>query len=232
MTVQWLRGYWFIASSLLALFLVAFIVVEALHLPLLSDPAPWLTKAGYAAAAVGVGLLVADVLLPVPASIVMIAQGALFGIAGGTALSLVGGLGATLVGFLIGRRGRGLVNRIVSPQQQARAEDLLQRYGIVAIIATRPVPMLAETTAIIAGTSTMGWRSAAVGGIAGNFIPALLYAITGALAISLGNEILVFTVVIGVAALFWLLARPTAVNRVDDPPQETQDSPSAEGNLS
>lgn len=110
MTVQWLRGYWFIASSLLALFLVAFIVVEALHVPLLSDPAPWLTKAGYAAAAVGVGLLVADVLLPVPASIVMIAQGALFGIAGGTALSLVGGLGATLVGFLIGRRGRGLVN--------------------------------------------------------------------------------------------------------------------------
>jgi hypothetical protein len=35
----------------------------------------------------------------------------------------------------------------------------------------------------------------------------LLYAITGATAASLGNSFLVFGLVVGMAGLFWLIAR-------------------------
>ncbi len=41
------------------------------------------------AAGPGVGLLVADIVLPVPFSVVMVAHGALFGIVPGAALSLL-----------------------------------------------------------------------------------------------------------------------------------------------
>jgi uncharacterized membrane protein YdjX (TVP38/TMEM64 family) len=119
------------------------------------------------------------VLLPVPSSAVVVAHGALFGVVGGTLLSLLGGLGATLVGFWIGRRSGRLVDLLVPPDQRGRAQRWLARYGPMAIVATRPVPMLAETTAIIAGTSPMRSRWAVTAGAAGNLVPALLYALTG-----------------------------------------------------
>lgn len=206
----WLRGYGRIVAALLVLFLVAFFAVEALQVPLLTDPSPWLREAGFGAAAVGVALLVVDVFLPVPSSAVMVAHGALFGVVGGALLSLAGGLGATMLGFFVGRRSRALVDRSVGADDRAHAERLLARYGALAIVVTRPVPMLAETTAIVAGTSGLGWGPAALAGAAGNLVPALLYAIAGAVAASLASQTLVFGVVLVVAALFWLAGRGEA----------------------
>ncbi len=85
----------------------------------------------------------------------MIAHGALFGVTLGTLLSLVGTLGAGLFGFGLGRRGGPLPNRLVPAGERARANDLLERWGELAVIATRPVPILAETVAILAGASPM-----------------------------------------------------------------------------
>ena len=75
---------------MLTLFLLLFLLVEWLQVPLLTDPSRWLERGGGWAALLGVGLLIADVVLPVPSSLVMIAHGALFGVAWGTLLSLVG----------------------------------------------------------------------------------------------------------------------------------------------
>ena len=57
-------------------------------------------------AGLGVGLLVSDVALPVPSSVVMVAQGAVFGLVVGALLALLGGVGATMTAYLLGRRGR------------------------------------------------------------------------------------------------------------------------------
>ncbi len=51
--------YWAVTSLMLGLFLILFLLVEALGVPLLTDPSPWLEHGGTAAALVGVGLLVA-----------------------------------------------------------------------------------------------------------------------------------------------------------------------------
>ncbi|MBW3579176.1 MAG: VTT domain-containing protein [Actinobacteria bacterium] len=199
--------YVVIVAGLLGLFLASFAVVEALEVPLLTDPGPWLDAPGLLAAMLGVGLLVADVALPVPSSGVMVAHGALFGVAVGAALSLTGGVGATLVAFVVGRRGQRLVDRIVATDQQQRAERLLARYGLLAIVVTRPVPMLAETTAIVAGTSRLRLGPALLAGAVGNLVPAAAYAVTGAVAASFVNQTAVFLLVVAVAVLFWFAAR-------------------------
>jgi hypothetical protein len=62
-----------IMGGMLAFFLGLFFLVEGLGIPLLVEPTPWLNRGGVPAAALGVGLLVADVLLPVPSSLVMVA---------------------------------------------------------------------------------------------------------------------------------------------------------------
>src|SRR6266576_6438284 len=100
-----MKRYFLIVAAMMAFFLVTFFLVQALGIPLLADPTPWMKHGGVIAASVGVGLLIADVLLPVPSSLVMVAHGALFGVVMGTFLSLLGSVGAALFGFAIGRRG-------------------------------------------------------------------------------------------------------------------------------
>ena len=202
-----MKRYLLLMVALMAFFVILFLVVEALSVPLLSDPTPWMKHGGILAASLGVGLLIADVLLPVPSSLVMVAHGALFGVWLGTLLSLVGSVGAAVFGFAIGRRGGKFLNRLVTPAEQSRANQMLARWGALAIIVTRPIPVLAETVAIMSGTSSLGWGTVVLASIAGSLPPALLYALTGAAVANFQNTSLMFGVVLLVAGLFWLVGR-------------------------
>jgi uncharacterized membrane protein YdjX (TVP38/TMEM64 family) len=184
------KRYWTIIGAILAFLLILFLVVEEADIPLLTDPSPWLEQGGMLAALVGVGLLVADVALPVPSSTVMIAHGALFGVVGGMILSLLGSTGASLLGFALGRWSGPLLVRLMRPEEHARAARLLSRWGVLGIVVTRPVPLLAETVAIMAGASPLGWLRTALAALVGSLPPALLYALTGAAAIRFADEVL------------------------------------------
>lgn len=198
-----LRRYLFLVLGMIVILGVLFAIVEALGVPLLTDPSPWLNRGGWAAVAVGTGLLIVDVVLPVPSSVIMVANGAIFGIVVGSLLSLIGSVGAAMVGFLIGRRGGALLSRIVTTAEVEQANRLLDRWGLLAIIVTRPIPLLAETMAIIAGTSRLEWRRV-LGAVVVGAIPAsILYAVTGALASGFASGAAVFVAVILLAGVFW-----------------------------
>ena len=171
-----------VSAGLVVLFLATFALVEQLQLPLLTDHRPGLTAGSSAAGVLGVGLLLADVVLPVPSSGVMVVHGAVYGLVIGSILSLIGGTGATVTAFLLGRRSRLLLERLAGPEQQACATALLDRYGVWALILTRPVPVLAETVAIMAGTGRLRWWQAAWAGALGSILPAAGYAAVGAYA--------------------------------------------------
>ena len=202
-----MKRYALIASGLIVFFLLLLLLINALDIRILIDPTPWMASANWQVALIGVGLLVVDVLLPVPSSLVMIAHGLLFGIWWGTLLSWVGSVGATLVGFAIGRRGGKLMDRCLSRREKERADVLLKRWGGLAIIVTRPVPVLAETTAIIAGSTALSWRMTLLSAIAGSLPPALVYAVVGAKAASLNEGLLIFLLGMLLAGLFWLASR-------------------------
>jgi len=202
-----MKRYWQLTGLMMLTFLALFGLAEWLHVPLLTDPDPWMSHAGWAAALIGIGLLIADVLLPVPASLVMIAHGALFGVVWGTVLSLLGALGAGAFGFWLGRRGGPLVDRLVSADERRRADALLRAWGDLAVVVTRPVPILAETLAILAGTSPMTWPRMLAATLGGSLPAALIYALTGATARTLNDVPLVFGLVLLVAGLFWAVGK-------------------------
>ncbi|MBZ0277425.1 MAG: VTT domain-containing protein [Anaerolineae bacterium] len=203
-----MRRYGMVVIGLMVVFIVLFVLFEEVfHIPLLQDPSGVMTVGSIGVALVGVALLVVDVFLPVPASLVMIAHGALFGPVIGTLLSVIGGLGASLLGFGVGRRGGPLLEKLVSPEESARANDLLARWGWLAVIVTRPIPILAETTVIMAGASPLTWRTLSLATLAGVFPAALLFAITGATAVNLDNFLLTFGLVLVMAGVFWLIGR-------------------------
>jgi uncharacterized membrane protein YdjX (TVP38/TMEM64 family) len=186
-----IRSYWLVAAVVVGAVLALFALAAAAGIPLLTAPLPAMHGAGRLAALIGVGLLVSDVALPVPSTVVMVAHGAFFGLLPGAALSVLGGVGATVFGFGLGRRGRGVVARLTTPRQRDRADRLFGRWGALAIVLTRPVPVLAETVAVLAGASPMRWPVAALAGAAGTVVPALACAWSGATAAGTVDGLLV-----------------------------------------
>jgi uncharacterized membrane protein YdjX (TVP38/TMEM64 family) len=200
-----LTRYALISLALVLFFLALFGLVQLFEVPILTDSAPLFTRTGALGAVFGVLLLIVDVFLPVPSSLVMLAHGAGFGIFGGTALSVLGSVGAAALGFALGRRGAAWLARLISPAEKAAADRLLTHFGVLAIVVTRPVPLLAEAVAILAGASPLRTSQVLWASAAGALPPSLLYALAGASGRSTASGALIFSAVLLVAGiLFWM----------------------------
>lgn len=178
-------------------------LAEAFDVGLLLRPDEHMNGGG-AAAALGVGLLVADIVAPVPSSLVMLAHGAIFGVVPGAVLSLVGRTGNAVVGVLLGRGAGSILARRTGPRRRSGG-DLLRRWGLAAVVVTRPVPVLAESTLTAAGA--MGMPAPAVVGAAvlGAVPEAVLYALAGSAAATFRNAAAVFGAVLVLAAGAWVM---------------------------
>ncbi len=184
---------------------VGLALAEAFDVTALVDPEDVIAPTGLAAW-VGVGLLVADIVLPVPSSVVMLAHGALFGIVPGAALSLLGRTGNAVVGVLLGKGAGGLLSRRTvrrSGAHHARGAELVRRWGLAAVVLTRPVPVLAESTLVAAAAMGLSPASVVGAAVVGALPEAVLYAVAGDVAASYANGAIVFVAVIALAAGAW-----------------------------
>ena len=212
-----MKGYWKVVGALFGLLLALFFLFEALDIPILTDASVIDRLGGMNSALLGVGLLVIDVFLPVPSSFVMVAHGRLFGVVAGTVLSMFGQMGAALLGAAIGRAGGPLMARMVSPEEKVRADRFLHRWGALGLVISRPIPLFAETVAILAGASRVPWPKVALGAALGSLPPAVLYALTGHYTRSFTSATLMFLFVIAVTVVTWVIGRRMA-------PEEAQPS--------
>lgn len=162
---------------------------------------------GVVTAALGVLLLWVDVFLPVPSSLVMLVFGRGFGVALGAALSLAGAVGATALGMLVGRFAKGAFRRLVSDIEYERASQLLNRYGSLAVLASRPIPILAETVALVAGATGMPLGRGLMAGTLGSLPGAFIYAWAGSRDLNAPNGIIAFGGVLLLACVTYLLGR-------------------------
>ena len=105
-----------------------------------------------AAASVLGGALAADILLPVPSSLVSTSCGAILGFWRGLFVSLAGMTVACVWGFGLGRLfGRPLVRRLAGERDLERFSALAERHGQWAVVLARAVPVLAEASVLLAG---------------------------------------------------------------------------------
>ena len=200
--------YLLLATGIALTSLALFAFAAALDIDALVRADAHIDDASWAMALLGVSLLVADVLLPVPSSGVMLANGAQFGFVLGSCLSLLGGTGATVVGYLLGRQGSAFVARFVSPDQRERAGRLLGRHGTAAIVLTRPIPVVAETVAILAGAdNTLSLKRVTVAGAVGSLVPSVAYAAAGSSLATWVSGPLLFAIVVLIATAVWLVTR-------------------------
>jgi uncharacterized membrane protein YdjX (TVP38/TMEM64 family) len=158
------------------------------------------------AAAVLGGLLAADILLPVPSSVVSTACGMLLGFLPGLFVSVAGMMVSSFAGYAIGRwGGRGLLARFVGGDDVARFDEWNRKFGDWAVVACRPVPVLAEASVLMAGAARMPvGRYAAMVSLS-NLAVSAVYAAAGAWSASLNSFLLAFGLSIAV---------PGAVNTI------------------
>lgn len=202
-----MKRYVIVATAIATFILVSFLIVEALGIPLLTDPSKEISAGGLAAAAIGGGLLLADVFIPIPSSIIMIAHGAAFGVLWGFLLSLAASVGGAMIGWWMGNRGSVLMDRIMTPEEKRQANAFILRYGLLAIIISRLLPIVAETVAIMSGTTSLGWKRVLLATTLGSIPPALIYAVAGNATTDFASGAVVTVAVVVIAVLAWVVSR-------------------------
>lgn len=160
-------------------------------------------------AAAILALLTVDLLVPVPSSVVMIVSGGVFGIAGGASLALAGSLLGNYLGFEAARRyGRDAMRRFVGDAQLERMEEVFARRGALAVVVSRPLPILMETFSIAAGLSGMRRSTFVLASLTGTAPIVVVYAYAGSRAVAEGTLVPAVVMLVAVVAAGWALASP------------------------
>ena len=153
-------------------------------------------------------LLTADILIPVPSSLVSTACGLTLGFIGGTCASFVGMTLSAILGLLLGRYASGAAQRLIGTQELVQLQRFQARFGIWLLLALRPVPILAEASVVFSGFARQPfWRAVAVTSL-GNLAVSAMYAAVGVWGQLSDSFLPAFGVSMGVAgALMFCLRR-------------------------
>jgi uncharacterized membrane protein YdjX (TVP38/TMEM64 family) len=164
---------------------------------------------GYGAAAglVAVGLLVADLLLPIPTTAVMAALGIIYGPVVGGLIAAAGSFLSGMVGYGVCRQfGRPVARWLMGPGALEEGERIFARFGGWIVAASRWLPVLPEVVSGLAGLS----RMAPVPYMAALLCGAVPVGFSFALVGHLGAGTPVTTLVVCAVAplVLWALVRP------------------------
>jgi uncharacterized membrane protein YdjX (TVP38/TMEM64 family) len=174
-------------------------------------------------------LLVLDVLLPVPSSIVSTIAGADLGAVAGTIASWIGMTLGSMVGYWIGLAGgRRVAARVVGRQDWDLLSDRFSSAGIWMVVVTRPVPALAEAMLLAAGSARIPFGRFFVATASANLAISTLYASVGARMSDKRGVLLAFAVALLTPAVSWYLhrrSRRRCVSAASLAPKKERDGP-------
>ncbi len=213
---------------LAAVVLVPFVIWgEALETALAAQElARMLHAQGPLAGALAVGLLWADLVLPVPATAVMSALGFVYGIFWGAILGASGSMLAGLTGYALCRAlGREAARRILGAEGLAQGERLFARVGVWLVLLSRWLPVFPEVVACMAGLTRMPFLLFALALAAGSLPMATAFAAVGRFGVERPDLALFVSAV--APPLIWLALRPLVLRFAAASPNG--ETPAAEG---
>ena len=166
--------------------------------------------------AAAVLLLVSDILLPIPATLVMTALGMLYGPVVGGLIGAGGSFLGGMIAFLAcAKLGRPAARHFVSDAELVRGEALFERWGAWIIVLSRWLPIIPEAVSCMAGIVSMPRRLFTGALACGVVPPAFTFAIVGHLGVD--RPALTFLLSAFLPAAFWLVVhrrmrRATSMN--------------------
>ena len=157
-------------------------------------------------------LMVLQVLVaPIPASVVQLANGIVYGQVWGTLLNIVGQMAGAMLAFSIARGlGKGAVERLAGQISGRGVETWLQRWGGSALFLVRAIPgMPSDFLSYAAGLTNMRGRTYVLVSLAGYIPQSFIYAWLGDAAMTWFWWIIAagFGVSGVIAGVVWLIQR-------------------------
>lgn len=141
----------------------------------------WIQGTGSWAWAAGIGLLIADLVLPMPGTIVMAALGYVYGAWLGGALAFVGQMLASLAGYGAGRMlGEKFVRRWLGDRDFEWGRKFFGVGGGWMVAFSRALPILPEVVSCMAGISRMSFGRFVLASACGNLPMAFAFGAIGA----------------------------------------------------
>lgn len=166
----------------------------------------WMEGFGDWAWAAGMGLLLADIVLPVPGTVVMSALGWRYGWFWGGLASAGGSMLAGTVAYALCRQfGRPVARWIAGEEGLERAKQVFERSGGWLVALSRWLPVLPEAVACLAGLARMPWRTFGLALTCGSVPLGFAFAAIGHLGHE--NPALALLLSAVVPLLLWGLAR-------------------------
>lgn len=165
----------------------------------------WLESAGPWAWAAGILLLVGDLALPVPGTIVISALGYVYGTLLGGLIASAGLMAAGLLGYGLGRLfGEKFARRWLGERDYEKGRRLFARSGGWVVALSRALPILPEVISCTAGLVRMPFRRFTVALACGSVPMGFLFAAIG----KAGHETpgWAFGLSLMVPAVLWLVS--------------------------
>jgi uncharacterized membrane protein YdjX (TVP38/TMEM64 family) len=202
------RAIWLIVGVAAAIIASKLLIENVMGINLDALVERWMAHAGAGSAAVLIGLLAADLFLPIPSSLVMVLSGAAFGVLWGSLFSLIGSIGGEWLGFeLVRRYGMSASRRIVGDEDLEKMRTLMARHGAAAVLVTRALPVVMETMSVVAGLSQMPRKSFLLASLIGTVPVAVVYAYAGAVSREVSSIVPAVVMLIAVAGGAWVWYR-------------------------
>ena len=184
------------------------LIEDVLGVPLEANARAWIENPGTSGAVAVVALLALDVFLPVPSSVIMVLSGALFGVVPGAILALAGSISGEWLGFeLVRRYGQPMATALIGENEVPTFHRFFERHGVMAIIVTRPLPIVMETMSVVAGLSQMRRRTFLAASLAGTAPIVFVYAYAGAVSREAGSLVPAAVILAAVIGAGWLWYR-------------------------
>ncbi len=165
----------------------------------------WLERAGPWAWAAGIALLIGDLLLPVPGTVVISGLGYVYGVLLGGLVAAVGLILAGMLGYGVGRLfGEATARRWLGDKDYQRGASLFEAGGGWLVAISRALPVLPEVISCTAGLVRMPFAKFVVALACGSVPMGFIFAAIGSAGRETPGWALGLSLLI--PALLWLVA--------------------------
>jgi uncharacterized membrane protein YdjX (TVP38/TMEM64 family) len=150
----------------------------------------------------GIALLMVDLLLPIPGTIVMSALGAVYGFWIGGLIATIGSMLAGILGYGVGRFfDEKFAKRWLGEKDFEKGRSLFDKSGAWVVAVSRALPILPEVLACMAGLLRMPFGKFVIALACGSIPMGFLFAWIGAIGRDQPAWGLAFS--LGVPAVLW-----------------------------
>jgi uncharacterized membrane protein YdjX (TVP38/TMEM64 family) len=156
---------------------------------------------------IGIGALVGDIILPLPATGIMAALGNVYGFWIGFLCSFLGSFSAGVIGYFITRLlGEKGARFFASKEEREEFKAVFDKFGGIAVIFSRMLPILPEVITVLAGFAKMRLKLFIPALILGTLPTAAFFSYLG----TVGRENSNFGIIVAVflPAMIWFIVSP------------------------